>query len=160
MNLVEAVIQGDTLSFASFSLPLPHDRDVAAYRGKRLILGIRPSDLEDADVWHRETLPVVDVVPELREDLGSEVHVTFTVDAPPVVTEDTVAASAATEEATVDDQLFVSAGRNAFVATVDARTMAQAGRPMRLSVDPERFHFFDKESGLAVGTPRNVTAPV
>ena len=32
----------------------------------------------------------------------------------------------------------------------DARTHAATGRPLRLAVDPARFHFFDPASGRSV----------
>ena len=48
-----------------------------------MILGIRPSDMEDVDVWRNDELPTIEVVAEVTEELGSEVNVIFTVDAPP-----------------------------------------------------------------------------
>ena len=35
-----------------------------------MILGIRPSDFEDADVWRDERLPVIEVTADVVEDLG------------------------------------------------------------------------------------------
>ena len=52
-----------------------------------MILGIRPSDFEDADVWRDERLPVIEVTADVVEDLGTEAHVLFSVDAPPVQVE-------------------------------------------------------------------------
>jgi hypothetical protein len=45
-----------------------------------------------------------------------------------------------------------------FTAAVDARSGARAGHPVRLSVDPARFHFFDRDSGLAIRTRPQVPA--
>ena len=58
-----------------------------------MILGIRPSDLEDAMSGRTDALPTIEVVAEVTEELGSEVNVIFPVDAPPVMTEDTIAAA-------------------------------------------------------------------
>ncbi len=88
MNLVEATIAEGSVSFAGFDIPLADSDKVAAYVGRSLILGIRPSDMEDADVRHDESLPAIEVTADVTEDLGSEVNVVFTIDAPPVVTED------------------------------------------------------------------------
>ncbi len=61
-------------------LPVPPEAELGRYQGRSVILGIRPSDFEDAAVWHDERRPII----EVTEDLGSEVHVLFTVQAPPV----------------------------------------------------------------------------
>ncbi len=45
-----------------------------------------------------------------------------------------------------------------FCARVDARTKARPGQHVRLSVDPKRFHFFDPDTGLAVGADRAAVA--
>jgi len=131
-----------------------------AGRDRRVILGIRPSDFEDAEVGRGEAGSTMEVVPDVIEDLGSEVHVIFTVDAPPVVREETVAAGP--EEAPIEGEpdgvLPRAEGKSSFVASVDARTAARVGRPLRLAVDPARFHFFDPESGRTIGEPRPVTA--
>ena len=87
MNLVQAAVTGDKLEFGSHRLPVPPGTDLDAYNGRTVILGIRPSDFEDADVWRDDRLPVVEVTADVVEDLGSEAHVLFTVDAPPVAVE-------------------------------------------------------------------------
>jgi multiple sugar transport system ATP-binding protein len=150
MNLVAATVRDGTVSFAGFTLPLPAGRDLATDRGRTLILGIRPTDFEDAAVWPREGLPVIEVVPDVTEELGTEVHVIFSVDAPPVVTE---ATRAAVDDEGSEDLLPLGDGRSAFTARVDARTKAAPRTPIRLSVDPSGFHFFDPETGEAIAPP-------
>ena len=149
MNLVEATVDTDTLSFGTTTLPIA-EADLSAYRGRSVILGIRPSDLEDFEVWHTDTLPTIEVVAEVTEELGSEVNVIFPIDAPPVLTEDTIAA--ASDEGDSDRiPLIADAQEQArFCARVDARTNCRPGDRVRLSVDPARFHFFDPESGQAI----------
>ena len=41
-----------------------------------------------------------------------------------------------------------------FHARVDPRTAAAAGTPLRLAVDPARFHFFDGASGENIALRR------
>jgi multiple sugar transport system ATP-binding protein len=149
MNLVEASVGADSVSFGSTELPIG-EADLAAYRGRSVILGIRPSDLEDFAVWHTDALPTIEVVAEVTEELGSEVNVIFPVDAPPVLTEDTIAA--ASDEGDVDQiPLIAETQKNArFCARVDARTHCRPGDSIRLSIDPARFHFFDPETGEAI----------
>ena len=63
---------------------------IRAYEGHRVIVGIRPENMEDASIMPvipEDRRMKVDIV--LREALGSEVLVHFSVDAPPVLTEDT-----------------------------------------------------------------------
>jgi multiple sugar transport system ATP-binding protein len=157
MNLVEARVDGDKVSFAGFTIPVPGDPALARFDGRSVILGIRPSDLEDTEVWSNAALPQIEVRVDVTEELGSEVNVLFAVDAPPIETEETRAAA---DTAEPDEAFaFISDGRRAvFCARVDARTSARPGSSIRLSVDPKRFHYFDPETGLAVETFAQVGA--
>jgi multiple sugar transport system ATP-binding protein len=149
MNLVEAKVGDAEISFADYRMPLPAGSDLSEYRDRSVILGIRPSDLEDADVWTGENRPVIEANVEIVEDLGTEMNLIFTVNAPPVVTEQTRAAE---EDALTDTAipLIAAEGTNTFTARVDPRCRARAGSRVRLSVDPERFHFFDPETSTAI----------
>jgi multiple sugar transport system ATP-binding protein len=154
MNLVGATIEDGTVRFAGFEIPLPLDTG-PDLEGREVILGIRPADLEDAAVWTGSDLPTITVRVDVTEDLGSEVNVLFAIDAPPVETDETLAANETEEDhsefARVDER------RAVFCARVDPRTSCGPGSPVRLSVDARRFHFFDPQTGLAI-TPE--PAPV
>jgi multiple sugar transport system ATP-binding protein len=149
MNLVEAQVAGDKISFAGFTIPVPPMPALRRFDGRTVILGIRPSDIEDTSVWSNDDLPWIDVRVDVTEELGSEVNVLFSVDAPPIETEETKAAAD-----TADDEeafAFISGGRRAvFCARVDARTTAKPGSSIRLSLDPRRFHYFDPETGSGI----------
>jgi len=70
------------------------------------------------------------------EELGSDAHVFFYVDAP--------RASAELLEASEgDDAMLLVDEKALFNARIDTRTDARVGRRMGLAVDPARFHFFD-----------------
>ena len=157
MNLVEARVANGAVCFGPYSLPLPPGLDLSGRTGGTVVLGIRPSDFEDADVW-KSDLPTIEARVEVTEELGSEVHVLFTVDAPPIITDDTLAAATAVEGEDIIP-LIAAEGKSSFTARVDARTAARPGGSVRLSVDPRRFHFFARDTGLAVGAPRSVAAP-
>jgi len=146
MNLVEATVAGDELAFGSHRLPVPPEAALDGYEGRSVILGIRPSDFQDADAWRDERLPVVEVTADVVEDLGSETHVLFTVEAPPVQVEGV----AEDPEAGTPIPLVAPEGTSVFTAAVDARTSARPGGRVRLSVDPARFHFFDRETGRVI----------
>jgi multiple sugar transport system ATP-binding protein len=148
MNLVEATVAGDELEFGGHRLPLPAEGRLQGYKHRSVILGIRPSDFEDADVWHDERRPIIEVTADVVEDLGSEAHVLFTVEAPPVQVEGV----AEDPEAGTPIPLVAAEGTSVFTAAVDARTTAGPGGRLRLSVNPARFHFFDRETGQVIRT--------
>jgi multiple sugar transport system ATP-binding protein len=132
MNLVEADVADGTASFAAHSLPVP-----VRHRG-RLVVGIRPEAFQDA-AFADPSLPQIEVWVEVVEELGSETHVIFPVDAAPV---DVSGAREADEE-----EVMIGEARTHFTARVDPKTSARPGAPLRLSVDPSRFHYFDPDTG-------------
>jgi multiple sugar transport system ATP-binding protein len=147
MNLVEATISDGHLRFAGFEIPIS-DGALTGYASATVIVGIRPADMEDADVRREEHLPTIEVRADVTEELGSEVNILFRVDAPPVATEEV---RAATDEE--DDEVRLIADEKpvcVFCARVDARTKTQPGSDVRLTLDPSRFHYFDPVTGLAV----------
>jgi multiple sugar transport system ATP-binding protein len=150
MNLVEAKVTGSSVSFGQMSLPAGAGAPLGDYDGRTVILGIRPSDMEDRAVWRSEDLPTIDVVAEVTEELGSEVNIIFPVDAPPVETEDTIAA--ASDEGDHDNIPLIAdeKDRLRFCARVDARTACKPGDTVTLSLNPDRFHYFDPASGRAI----------
>jgi multiple sugar transport system ATP-binding protein len=146
MNLVEATIDGDTLQFGGFDVPAMTGA-LAGYGQNTVIVGIRPADMEDADVRPEEG-PTIEVRADVTEELGSEVNILFRVDAPPVAAD--VVMAATDEEG---EELLLLADDTPgvmFCARVDARSKVQPGSDVRLTLDPSRFHYFDPATGLAV----------
>jgi multiple sugar transport system ATP-binding protein len=157
MNLVEATVSDGRVAFGEHEIALPSELPDAA--GGTVILGIRPADFEDADVWHDARRPTIEVTAEVTEDLGSEMNVIFPVQAPPVLTEDTLAAATDVEDDAV--QLLAEIHERArFCARVDARSKIRPGATARLSVDPGRFHYFDPATGQALERARAMSASV
>src|SRR6516165_7220862 len=79
---------GPAVTFAGHRLPLPASvvagkPGLDGYFGREIILGIRPAEFEDAALadpdWAR-----MQVTANVTEELGSEIHVIFTLDAMPV----------------------------------------------------------------------------
>ncbi len=150
MNLVEATVADGHVNFAGFSLPIEASR-LAGFSGGSVILGIRPADLEDCAVWGTNNLPTIDVVAEVTEELGSEVNVIFSIDAPPLRSEE--AQAAATDDAGDAVPLLAELNDKArFCARVDSRSPVRPGSTITLSVDPARFHFFDPATGRAIAS--------
>jgi multiple sugar transport system ATP-binding protein len=119
------------------------------FAGRRVILGIRPEDMEDAELAGsapdgRRISATVDI----REDMGSELFVHFGVGAKAVVGEDVKAAVG--EEAIEATSAHTLREGAAFVARVGRGSAAEEGGRIELVVDPTRLHFFDPESGSAI----------
>jgi multiple sugar transport system ATP-binding protein len=140
MNLVEARIEGDDAVFGQFRVPLdPRRRPPRDARS--VILGMRPESFEDSAFAPPE-IPRVEAEIEVLEELGSDVHVFFHVDAPRIGTE--------ALEASEDDATLLVEEKALFNARVDPRTKATIGSRMQLAVDPHRFHFFDPKTGKSL----------
>jgi multiple sugar transport system ATP-binding protein len=155
MNFVTARLardDGPAVTFADHRLAVPEDLITArpgldAYFGREVILGIRPSDFEDAGLadagWAR--MPVTAGV---TEDLGSEIHVLFTIDAPQVQHSGIADAVSGSDDG---DAIPLDGGRSLWTARVAARSKVRAGQPAELSVDTSNLQFFDPDSGLSIG---------
>jgi multiple sugar transport system ATP-binding protein len=154
MNMVEARVNrtdnGLIVSFGTYRLVvdagLVAERPaLSAYEGKKVILGIRPEDFEDAGFTaEAPTERTLDTVASLREALGSEVLVHFSV--------------ATTSPSAPDASEFIESlgdTGSSFVARVHPQTKAREGEPLRLVVNTERLHFFDPDSGLAIHGERD-----
>jgi multiple sugar transport system ATP-binding protein len=148
MNLVEATIGRDEVAFGEFRVPLDRSRR-PKFAGSKVILGIRPEAFEEAGLGRGR--PTLTVTPSVVEELGSEAHVFFPVEAAPVTAEVLDKA----EETTL-----LPESKALFAARVDPSTRARVGVPLELAVNPARLHFFDPETGLSlVSEPEPESAP-
>src|SRR5215475_3011697 len=165
MNLVTAGLvrdDGPAVTFAGYTLKVPPPviearPGLAGYFGQQVILGIRPSDFEDAAVTDRQWGTMA-VVAGVTEELGSEINVIFTIDAPHV--EHASIAEAA--EATQDEDEATAAlagGRSLWTARVSKESRVRHGGPLELSVDTRYLQFFDPGSGLSIGHPQAAATP-
>ena len=143
MNLVEATVDGGAVAFGGFRIPLPPLLSDTLPAG-RVVLGLRPESFEDAS-FADPSLPQIDVVVGVVEELGSDSHVIFPIDAPRVDSEEL------RETREGEDESLLAGDQAVFNARVDPRTRASAGAPLRLAVDPTRFHFFDPATGENIG---------
>ncbi len=165
MNFVTADLtrdDGPAVAFAGYTLPVPAGvldakPGLAAYFGKKVILGIRPSDFEDATLadpgWGR-----MPVTTNVIEELGSEIHVIFTIDAPHVEHSAIVAAEEAAAEDEAEAEAALAGGKSVWTARVSARSQVKPGQPIELAVDTQHLNFFDPDSGLSIGHPQAASA--
>jgi multiple sugar transport system ATP-binding protein len=150
MNLVEAEIAHGQVRFGGHVIPLPAADTTP---DGQVIAGIRPEAFEDA-AFADTSLPRIDVKVEVVEELGADTHVLFSVAAPRVeVTE-------VREAAGDEDAALTAVEGSLFTARVDPATSAKPGAPLRLAVDPSRFHYFDPETGLRLEPDRAPLAAV
>ncbi|MDW3178503.1 MAG: sn-glycerol-3-phosphate ABC transporter ATP-binding protein UgpC [Acidimicrobiia bacterium] len=150
MNLMEGELSGTAespvvkIGSISIAVPSVEGTNIANYLGKKLVVGLRPEDMEDAST--------VDDAPAERsfattarlvESLGSEVIVHFGLDAEPYIVADAIDDEAEAGLSNDDETAT-------FVARVSPRSPVRNGNDITLVIDAGRFHYFDIESGQAV----------
>jgi multiple sugar transport system ATP-binding protein len=160
MNFVNAELVRDggaAVTFAGYKLDVPAEvieakRGLADYFGKKVILGIRPSDFEDASISDRKW-GTMRVTAGVTEELGSEIHVIFTIDAPHV---EHASIAQATEASEDEDEATaaLAGGKSLWTARVSKESRVRHGAPLELSVDTRYLQFFDPGSGLSIGHPK------
>jgi multiple sugar transport system ATP-binding protein len=148
MNLVEADIGAGDVRFGGFAIPLSSTN--AAPAG-RVIAGIRPEAFEDA-AFADPSLPRIDVKVEVVEELGADTHVLFSIAAPRIDVNEVRAAAGE------EDTALAAVEGSLFTARVNPGTSARPGSPLRLAVDPSRFHYFDPETGYTLEPSRALAA--
>jgi multiple sugar transport system ATP-binding protein len=157
MNLVEAdlVSESDRLvaHFGAHTLRLgprvlSYRPALAGYAGQRVILGFRPEDLEDTALSGGATADdVLDIVTDIREDMGSEVYVHFALGVPQVHRSEVAEARAPEEEARAR---VAAQSVSPFVARLGRETTAREGEPLEVAVNVDRLYVFDLETGDGV----------
>jgi multiple sugar transport system ATP-binding protein len=162
MNMIEATVGrangGLCLEAGSQTITLGEEtlsahRGLKGYEGKTVVLGIRPEDLEDAAL--ESEVPgdrrfKGEVV--LREALGAEIIVHFTVDAKPAVTEDVreLAKDVGDERA-----IETTEEHSTMVGRFNPRTRVREGEAAEIAVDTRALHFFDPETGAGIYDQRD-----
>jgi multiple sugar transport system ATP-binding protein len=120
-----------------------------SYEGRTVILGIRPEDLEDASLEpdtpaDRRLRGVV----ELREALGSELIVHFTVEGTQLaLTEDVKELARDADVAVVPD---ATDGSAVLVGRFNVRSGIEERKPVEVAVDTRALHFFDPETSKGI----------
>jgi multiple sugar transport system ATP-binding protein len=161
MNMVEAALRREngsaSVEFGGIRLGIPDQvfaerPELRAYEGQRVIVGVRPEDMEDVTLVSdapQDRRIATNV--RLREALGADVLVHFTVHAPEVITEDTkeLAGDVGAEALEAAEQR-AKAGESTFLARLNPRTTAEEDGALELVVDVTRLHFFDPRTGLGI----------
>ena len=162
MNIYEGALSGDgdELRLGSQTLLLPAavagDPALEAYRGSKMVVGIRPEDLPDAALAGQPTPggpgQRLRGQVELVEELGSEKYVHFRIDAARVGVQaiDVVAGEGVGALAQGE---IGSAVMTDSVARVAPTSKIRAGEQAQFAVDAERLYLFDEATGAAIRGP-------
>jgi multiple sugar transport system ATP-binding protein len=145
MNLYEAGLEAaGTLVLGSQRVELPAEvaARVAACRGSKVLVGIRPEDLTVSGSGSA-------LVAEVRfvEVLGSEQHVYFSIDATPAGA--AVGAAAVVADESAEAGILLGSAPNG-AARLDPRVAVQPGGRITFALDPARLYFFDPDTGQAI----------
>ena len=159
MNMLEATLRSEDggMKVVTGSQEIVLSREtvsqrpaLARYDGRQVVLGIRPEDLEDyqlaGETAHGGMLKGKVT---LREALGAEIMVHFSVDAPPAFTADVRelaedVGDADRAEAHARESSAVLVGR------FGARSRVKPGDQLDVAVDTRQLHFFDVDTGLGI----------
>ncbi len=129
MNFIDAtcVVEGEkvSLKFGEFSATLPPVKAKklidGGYNGKTVVMGIRPDDIDDSEISiETHKESLIEADVTGYELLGSEVL------------------------------LYYQVADVAMTARIPARTTAQMGDHIKLALDAEKIHVFDKETELTI----------
>jgi multiple sugar transport system ATP-binding protein len=124
-----------------------------AYDGRTIVLGIRPEALNDAALAAAEGRPRFRARAILREALGPEVLLHFSVQARPAVTDEIRELAADAGDDRVAEQLG-SPETTTLVGRFDPQTRVREGDTIEVAVDEDALHFFDASTGSAIARHR------
>jgi len=128
MNFVPGEIEGrDDLRFraesGAFELDLDGRPALGAYSGRSVILGFRPEHVEIVGREEEESPGVVEFTLDVVEPMGNEIFI------------------------------HARTGDHDVVVRVAPQDLPEPGEPLGVRFDTVRLHFFDAESGHAIGSP-------
>lgn len=131
MNFIDAVLRqdygqyivefgGNGRSGQKYEIIVPESKvndELARYVNREIILGIRPESIHDEEMYlSNATTGVVDADVELTEMMGAEIY------------------------------LYLNCAGNPLTARVSPRSTARIGDQIKIAIDPNRIHLFDKET--------------
>ena len=167
MNMLEATIEpsngGLSANFGSERLSLEDEAlsahpELRAFEGRKVIVGIRPEDIEDAaQAPDSDPAQRLHGTVKLREALGSEIMVHLTADARSAQTEDVRELAEDVGVGRTDDD---GASTSTVVGRFTPRSRVRVGEKAEAAVDTRNLHFFDPDTGLAIydGQPKGTAS--
>jgi multiple sugar transport system ATP-binding protein len=168
MNMLEATVSrenGATSVAAGEMLIELSEKKLAAhpallaYEGRTIILGIRPEGLSDSALPGGEGRPRFGGRVELREALGPEVLMYFSVRARAAVTDEVRELA----EDAGNDRVIEHLGsleRTTLVGRFSPQSRVREGDTIEVAIDEDTLHFFDPSTGSAIYDKAAVPAVV
>jgi multiple sugar transport system ATP-binding protein len=160
MNMLEAAVERRN---GSFEILVGESRIVLAqetlashpaleaYESRSIVLGIRPESLEDAALVEGDRHPRLRAEAELREALGPEMLVHFSIAARPAVTDEVRELAEDVGDDRALEQLAEGVpARAVLVGRFSPETRVREGDSLEVAVNERALHFFDHDSGLAI----------
>jgi len=154
MNLLRGALERDGEGFAvtigGTRLPLSGHPALDPYAGSEIGIGVRPEQVQHgaaapAAMWRLEGRVVA------TELLGSDLLVYLEVDAEPVLTAELIEVAADIDATSVDELREEAAqSRTPVVCRFEAVSGVKVDETITIAFSPERLHFFDLSSGLAI----------
>ena len=154
MNLLRGALERDGDGFAvtigGTRLPLSGHPALDPYAGSEIGIGVRPEQVQHgaaapAAMWRLEGRVVA------TELLGSDLLVYLEVDAEPVLTAELIEVAADIDATSVDELREEAAkSRTPVVCRFEAVSGVKVDETITIAFSPERLHFFDLSSGLAI----------
>ncbi|SFC54616.1 carbohydrate ABC transporter ATP-binding protein, CUT1 family [Halobiforma haloterrestris] len=141
MNMLEVTLEAGSsdpiVRHEAFTIEVPNAPETEALDGGRAVLGFRP---EDASIADRGTSPTGSVPDRRRTGRGDSERTTGPIEATVQVTEP------------LGDTLlcYCRAGDDEFKVQTAPRTGRAAGDAVTLTLDADRLHLFDLETGEAI----------
>jgi multiple sugar transport system ATP-binding protein len=159
MNMLEATVARRNgvfeLAVAGTTIALDSETAAAhggltAYENQPIAVGVRPESLEDAALADGER-PRLRGRAELREALGSEMLVHFTIAGRQAVTEDVrQLAEDVGDDRTLDHLAEGAPAQTTLVGRFSPQTQIREGDAIEVAVDARALHFFDPGTGAAI----------
>ncbi len=123
MNFVDATVTSSGIDCGEFKLPLPAGHAAASMVGQKVVVGIRPEDIFDANLAHNMTADDSNTITchvDVLEPLGHEYVA------------------------------YLGIGSISLVATIDNETRIKEGQNVKFVVDINSLHVFDATSEQAI----------
>jgi hypothetical protein len=128
---------------------LAADPELQAYDGRQIVLGVRPEGLGDAALGGGEHHATFRGRAELREALGSEVLMHFSVRARAAITQEVRELAADVGDDRVSEQVGPR-DETTLVGRFSPRTRIREGDLIDVTIDESALHFFDPATGAVI----------
>ncbi len=150
MNFLVAEVENESLQTPITAIPLDDSlraRLDGLRAGRKVIIGIRPEDLEDAAlVQERRKGHTFEAVLDVIEETGSDIFAHLSYEA----SEDGGTILSSPDETAPESD---AAEAPSFVVRLNAASALREGQPGRLWLNTSALHLFDPESGLRIAAP-------